>query len=118
MKSWFSAAFMSSPKWTERRLSLEEYWANISLPPGNEWCVPPVAVVTSHGSRRVVTDMHVSRWPDSNWPDQAGKASIELYLAPMSSENDSRFIISVAAFARVKLPGPTLAKNCVLHPAT
>ena len=37
MKSWFSAAFMSSPKCTERRLSLDWYAVYAPWPPGNDW---------------------------------------------------------------------------------
>lgn len=77
MNSWFSAAFMSSPKWMERSCSAAEYSVNAASPPGKELWVPPMADVTSQGRSRDVTDMTVSRLPDSNCFSCAGKASID-----------------------------------------
>ena len=89
-------------------------------PPGKEWWSPPVAVVTSHGSRRVVTDMTVSRWPDDICCAVQGKASIDAYLAPTSLEKERRSIMCVRAFSMLYTSPPmeSCAKKSVLHPAT
>ena len=119
IKSWFSAAFMSSPKCTERSPSLPWYSAKTSWPPGKEWWSPPVVEVTSQGSRRVVTLMTVSRWPDDICCAVHGKASMDAYLAPTSLEKERRSIIFLAASVSEKfLVFASCAKNRVLHPAT
>jgi len=51
------------------------YLLNIASPPGKEAWRP--ALLTSQGSRRVVTESTVSSWPLLNWPSKHGKASIE-----------------------------------------
>jgi hypothetical protein len=57
-----------------------------------------VAEVTSQGSKRVVTLITVSRWPDENCCAVAGNASIDAYLAPTSLEKERRSIMAVVAF--------------------
>ena len=57
-----ASGVLSSPKCTWRRLSAPEYSKNICSPPGKELWVPPVAEVTSQGSRRVVMDL----WSEAN----------------------------------------------------
>ena len=118
IKSWFSAAFMSSPKCTERSESARWYSPKTASPPGKEWWSPPVAEVTSQGSRRVVTLMTVSRWPDCSCLEVHGKASMDAYLAPTSLAKERRSIMFVPAVCMVKLPAASSAKKSVLQPAT
>ena len=111
---------MSSPKCTERSWSAFWYCSKTFWPPGKEWWSPPVAEVTSQGSRRVVTLMTVSRWPDDICCAVQGKASIDAYLAPTSLANERRSIMFLAASAIENDLGSSgfCAKNRVLHPAT
>ena len=72
-RKWLERAsgVLSSPKCTWRRLSTPEYSENICSPPGKELWVPPVAEVTSQGSRRVVMDL----WNEANTRVSASASS-------------------------------------------
>lgn len=97
-------------------------------PPGKELWVPPPALWTSHGKRRVVTLRTVSRCPDCSCDSQQGKASIEPYMAPTSSAKLRRSMMFWRAVDRPKLPALSMlpagvssllrAKKRVLQPAT
>ena len=122
----FSVARMSSPKWMALRPSSFAYALYTASPPGKERCwLPELVCCTSHGSSLDVTLMTVSKLPLTNWPECAGKASIDSYGAPTSSANARRFImLSLQVTARSAPDFPLepsvtpVAKNLVLHPAT
>ena len=92
-------------------------WKTASPPGKDEW-LRALTPVTSHGSRREVTDMTVSRpWLAENCCSLHGKASIEPYLEPTSSAKDRR----ACMFSRPmpsSYSSPFLVKKLALPPAT
>ena len=123
MKSWFSAAFMSSPKWIDRRLSACAYFMNAFSPPGKELWSPLLDVpCTSHGSSRDVMLITVSALESGSesCSSHIGKANIERYLAPtppLPFEKDRRSAMCFFALFAVKV-SPDFANQSVLLPAT